>query len=265
MLPGTGSLVSKSATGRSDGTRTTAIPEVGSLPTNWAGVRVPSDSSNEMARAPATAAAVVAMMPPDSAVTPVATDTPEGRVTVRATNDGRTAATMWAISVPLDSCAVPGSVVGGVDNATRLDVVVARDGPPPSGEAPEVAITRPEASRAPATQAAAPPTIHGLGRLRSESAPPNRASEACLDDIDSEGCLHRRSSGEIQPRMGSGVPSPWSGPSEPKSVPSGVSPLTDMRLATRSGIGRSPTLGEGPARSTHPLVEQLALRWPSGS
>src|SRR5665213_964967 len=88
VVPGTGSLLSKLATGRSEATRRTAMPDAGSLPTNSAGVRVPSDSSSEMARAPAMAAAVVAMMPPDSAITPVAMETPDVRVMVRAASDG---------------------------------------------------------------------------------------------------------------------------------------------------------------------------------
>ena len=124
--PGAGSVLSKLATGRSEATRRTAMPEAGSLPTSSAGVRVPSDPSKEMDRAPAMAAAVVAMMPPDSAMTPVAIESPDGRVTVSAASDGRTVTAVLSIWVRSARLAVPGSVVGGAVAAARLDAVVGR-------------------------------------------------------------------------------------------------------------------------------------------
>jgi hypothetical protein len=83
---------------------------------------------------------------------------------------------------------------------------------------PVVTMTAPAATNARTMQAVVPPTIHGPDRARLDDLPrPKRTADGSVAGAaDSEGCRHRRSSGEIHPSILSrSASSPGSSPVSP--------------------------------------------------
>jgi hypothetical protein len=237
----------------------TEIPEVGSVPTMVASMRSPSCSSTLTDRAERTAGEVVAIMPPASTTRPVPSTVPVAVSMSRATVDGRTAATIEAMTAVGASCLRPGSVVGTVRAASL------GSGPEPPPPELVVATTRPAATRATTTQAVAPPTSHGPVRSRGGRTGPVGSGATLPSGVErSEGWRHRRSSGGIQPRIP--PPSRSSGQSSPDSCSDAPrsSPSTSARLVTTDPVGASrpaePVPRSAPVDPSTPTGDDLALR-----
>ncbi len=197
ILPTAGEALPKSTAGRSSPTRTTASPDPGSAPISWARLRVPSASIAVMDRAPTTTPAAVTIMPPDSATRPAASDVPWTPVTLSVTSEGWRASTRPSMALEPATGPAPSSVVGADEILAWMAPMAA----PSSGFPPVVEIIRPAATRTSTKQAVAPPMtqIPALprGTVPTGGSPVGAPGPA---PANSEGCRHRRSSGEIQPR-----------------------------------------------------------------